>query len=178
MNDADPHEARSGAADALYREWVRAEWVDYNGHMNVAYYVLVFDHATDTTLDRLGMGEAYRLATGCSVFVGEMHVSYLREVHAGDELLVATRTLESDGKRLVLFHEMRCPRIEGPVAVNEVLCIHVDLAARRSVPWPPDRAALIERAVSADAALPRPERSSRAVGIASRSAHEPVFIQS
>lgn len=158
----------SGESDMLHRERVRPEWVDYNGHMNVAYYVLVFDHATDAAFDRLGIGEAYRLATGCSVFVGEMHVTYLREVHAGDELVISTRTLESDGKRLVLFHEMRCPRMEGPVAANDVLCVHVDLAARRSAPWPPEKAALIERAVAADAALPRPEGSGRAIRLGRR----------
>ena len=62
---------------------MRPEWVDYNGHMNVAYYVLIFDHATDATLDRLDVGEAYRRRAGCSVFVGEMHVIYRQELLEG-----------------------------------------------------------------------------------------------
>ena len=62
----------------LYEETVRPEWVDYNGHMNVAYYVLIFDHATDAALDQLDVGEAYRRRAGCSVFVGEMHVIIAR----------------------------------------------------------------------------------------------------
>ncbi|MBK8208871.1 MAG: thioesterase family protein [Rhodospirillales bacterium] len=115
----------------VHRESVRPEWVDYNGHMNVAYYVLVFDHATDATLDQLGIGEAYRLDSGCSVFVGEMHVNYLREVVAGDELHVATRLLATDEKRLVMFHEMMCPPPARVVASNEVLCVHVDLGLTR-----------------------------------------------
>ncbi|MBL8666488.1 MAG: thioesterase family protein, partial [Rhodospirillales bacterium] len=123
--EADPH-----------REVVLREWVDYNGHMNVAYYVLAFDHATDAVLDRLGAGEAYRRASGCSVFVGEMHVNYLQEVVEGDELHVASRLLAMDEKRLVLFHEMTCPRLDGAVASNEVLCVHVDLGLRRAAPWP------------------------------------------
>ena len=116
----------------LYEETVRPEWVDYNGHMNVAYYVLIFDHATDATLDRLDVGEAYRRRAGCSVFVGEMHVNYRQEVLQGDELAIATRLLAFDERRLVLFHEMTCSRFEKPVASNEVLCV-----ARRSGNTPP-----------------------------------------
>jgi acyl-CoA thioester hydrolase len=147
----------------VHRESVRPEWVDYNGHMNVAYYVLVFDHATDATLDQLGVGEAYRLESGCSVFVGEMHVNYLREVMAGDELHVATRLLATDEKRLVMFHEMMCPPPARVVASNEVLCVHVDLGLRRAARWPDAVAAMLRRAVADEADLPAPERSGRAV---------------
>ncbi len=155
--------AEAAAATDPHREVVAPEWVDYNGHMNVAYYVLAFDHATDAVLDRLGAGEAYRRASGCSVFVGEMHVNYLQEVVAGDELHIATRLLAMDGKRLVMFHEMTCPRLAGAVASNEVLCVHVDLGQRRAVPWPDALAADLQRAVSGQAHLPPPERSGRAV---------------
>ncbi len=150
--EADPH-----------REVVLREWVDYNGHMNVAYYVLAFDHATDAVLERLGAGEAYRRASGCSVFVGEMHVNYLQEVVEGDELHVASRLLAMDEKRLVLFHEMTCPRLDGAVASNEVLCVHVDLGLRRAAPWPVNVAAALHRAVTGQAHLAAPARSGRAV---------------
>ena len=146
-----------------HRELVLPEWVDYNGHMNVAYYVLAFDHATDAVLDRLGIGEAYRLATGCSVFVGEMHVNYLQEVMEGDELRISTRLLATDAKRLVLFHEMICPQMGETVASNEVLCVHVDLGLRRAAPWPAAIAAMLQRAVTAEADLPVPARSGRAI---------------
>ncbi|MFO1145268.1 MAG: thioesterase family protein [Rhodospirillales bacterium] len=138
-------------------------WVDYNGHMNVAYYVLAFDHATDAVLDRLGMGEAYRLATGCSIFVGEMHVNYLQEVMEGDELKIDSRLLAMDEKRVSMFHEMTCPRLDGPVASNEVLCVHVDLGQRRAVPWPAAIAATLHQAVATGADLPAPARSGRAI---------------
>lgn len=147
----------------VHHERVLPEWVDYNGHMNVAYYVLAFDHATDAVLDWLGMGEAYRLATGCSIFVGEMHVNYLQEVMEGDELLIDTRLLAVDEKRLVLFHEMVCPRLAEAVASNEVLCVHVDLGLRRAAPWPAAIAATLRQAVAAEANLPVPARSGRAI---------------
>ena len=81
--------------------------------MNVAYYVLIFDHATDAALDRLDVGEAYRRRAGCSVFVGEMHVNYRQEVVEGDALTVGTRLLAMDERRLVLFHEMTCSRFRS-----------------------------------------------------------------
>lgn len=146
-----------------HRERVLPGWVDYNGHMNVAYYVLAFDHATDAVLDRLGVGEAYRLATDCSVFVGEMHVNYLQEVMEGDDLQIDSRLLAMDEKRLVLFHEMTCPRLGQAVASNEVLCVHVDLGLRRAAPWPAAIAATLQCAVAAEADLPVPARSGRAI---------------
>jgi len=59
---------------------VKADWIDYNGHMNVAYYVLVFDHSTDALLESLGLGEAYRQGENKSFFVVESHVTYENEV--------------------------------------------------------------------------------------------------
>ncbi len=137
--------------------------------MNVAFYVLVFDHATDAALDRLMLGEEYRRRSGCSVFVGEMHVTYRQEVLKGDELTVATRLLGSDDSRLVLFHEMSCPRVAAPVAGNEVLCVHVDLDTRRPAPWPAAAAETLARALASQARLPPPKQAGRAIRLVSRS---------
>lgn len=140
-----------------YRERVQGAWVDYNGHMNVAYYVLVFDHATDAVLDHLGGGTAYRQESNHSVFVGEMHVAYEREVVEGDALIVTSHLLAFDQRKLILLHEMRRVDQAAVVASNEVLCLHVDLAARRSAPWPAEITARFERIAAAHptaAALP------------------------
>jgi acyl-CoA thioester hydrolase len=166
MTDAGMAATAGGGAWPPHREVVRPEWVDYNGHMNVAFYVLVFDHATDAALDRLMLGEEYRRQTGCSVFVGEMHVTYRQEVLQGDQLTVATRLLASDDRRLVLFHEMSCLRFPAIVASNEVLCVHVDLGTRRSVPWP---AGVAEALAAAETQLPPPKEAGRAIGLARRS---------
>jgi acyl-CoA thioester hydrolase len=150
----------------LYEETVRPEWIDYNGHMNVAYYVLIFDHATDAALDRLDVGEAYRRRAGCSVFVGEMHVNYRQEVLQGDVLTIDTRLLAVDERRLVLFHEMACSRFENPVASNEVLCVHVDLATRRPASWPADAAERLARGLAARSHVPRPKLAGRSIRLA------------
>jgi len=156
------------AALAPHVETVRPEWVDYNGHMNVAYYVLVFDHATDAVLDFLDLGEAYRQRTRGSIFVGEAHVTYEQEVNAGDRLSVSSRILGFDGKRIILFHEMYGEGVEGLVATNEVLCLHVDLDTRRTAPIPVAAAERINRAASHDSAFPRPSRAGRAIGLKTR----------
>lgn len=154
----------------LHRETVHPEWVDYNGHMNVAYYVLIFDHATDAALDRLDIGEAYRGRSGCSVFVAEAHVTYEREVQEGQQVEIATRILGFDGKRLILYHEMTSPDEDGLVASNEVLCLHVDLEARRTAPLPADAASRLAAAAEAHARLDPPLRAGRAISLSSRRA--------
>ena len=82
-----------------YEDFVRPEWINSNGHMNLAYYVVVFDLATDKLYAALGIGDAYRDATGNSCFTAETHTVYEREVHHGDQLarsyLVAGIRLES-----------------------------------------------------------------------------------
>lgn len=158
--------ADRGAASepwATHVEEVRPEWVDYNGHMNVAYYVLVFDHATDVLLDRLGLGEAYRRQSDCSVFVAEAHVTYEQEANAGDRLWVQSRVLGFDGRKFILFHEMFGEQNRAPLATNEVLCLHVNLTTRRSAPLPETLAEGVLQAVQRQAAMPRPTRAGRAI---------------
>jgi len=147
-------------------ETVRHEWVDYNGHMNVAYYVLIFDHGTDAVLDLLDIGEVYRGRTNCSVFIAEAHVTYEQEVHEGAELEVRSRVSGFDGKRLILYHEMFSGDVM--VATNEVLCLHVDLTARRAAPIPDDAARRIAAVAATHASLGSPARAGRSIALRSR----------
>ena len=156
------------APSPVHREIVRPEWVDYNNHMNVAFYVLVFDHATDAVFDRLDLGKAYRETTGCSLFVGEAHVTYEQEVCAGDRLRVTSRILGFDGKRIILYHEMERDDADGLVATNEVLCLHVDLASRRTAPLPSPAVERLQRATARNGVLARPLRAGRAIGLDTR----------
>ena len=63
----------------IHQETVKSDWVDYNGHMNVAFYVLVFDHATDALLERIGLDDKHRKTSGKSVFVAEAHLTYEKQ---------------------------------------------------------------------------------------------------
>ncbi len=90
----------------LYRDQVRADWIDYNGHMSEAFYVLTFGFATDAFLDFIGMDPAYRQSTGTSLYTVEAHICYLRELRFGTLLSFSTHLLGCDEKRVHLFHEM------------------------------------------------------------------------
>ncbi|MGH3311668.1 MAG: thioesterase family protein [Streptomyces sp.] len=119
-----------------HREAVRPEWIDYNGHMNEAFYVLVFGNATDAMMIETGMGPLYRERSGCSLYTAEAHVRYLREVTGGTQLTVRTRVLGVDAKKVRLVLEMRVPDRDDPVATTELLMIHVDQTAGRAAPFP------------------------------------------
>lgn len=147
----------------LHRETVRHEWIDYNGHMNVAYYLLAFDHATDAVLDRFGIGKAYVAAENRSVFVVDAHLTYAREVTEGTPLRFDSLLLGADAKRLHLFHEMRHADEGWLAATAEFMLLHVDLGTRKTGPFPPAVAAALAGQAAAHAVLPRPPQAGRAV---------------
>lgn len=154
----------SGVFDR-HAETVLPEWVDYNGHMNVAYYVLAFDHATDAVLDHFGLGRAYAETCRRSLFVVEAHIAYLREVTAGDRLLFRSRTLGADERRLRLFHEMRQEADGFLAATAEFMLVHVDMDSRRATPFDAGDRDRLAAAVAGQAALPVPAQAGRAVAM-------------
>lgn len=107
-----------------YSTPVQAEWIDYNGHLSEAYYVLIFGFATDQVMDSLGMDAAYRGASGCSLYTVEAHIRYLQEVGDGSRVEVSTVIVGSGPKKLRLAHEMR-DDAGALVATEEILCLHV-----------------------------------------------------
>ena len=135
---------------------VRPEWIDENGHMNMAYYVVVFDAAIDRLRDAIGLGSPYRQSTLHGTFAVESHLIYKAELLLGDEMQVSTQILAADSKRIHLAHEMR--RVDGAVAAQqEVMLLHVNLQTRRVVPFLPGAAETVAAAVQAHAALPSPD---------------------
>lgn len=137
-----------------YEDVVRPEWIDSNGHLNLVYYVVVFDLATDALYDALGIGNAYREATGNSCFTAETHTVYEREVHIGDKLMVRAWLLGADSKRVHYFHEMFHVESGERSAVQELMALHIDMRVRRVAPFPPDKqselAALVARYAPAE----------------------------
>lgn len=140
------------------------DWIDDNGHMNVAYYVLAFDRATDQFLDYLGIGKVYRRATGHSVFVVEAHVTYERELRVGDLFEIGTQLIDADCKRLHLFHTMRRTG-GGPAATIELMTLHVDLTGPHAIPFPDDAFTKIETLLDAHRAFPLPRQLGHKLGI-------------
>lgn len=124
------------AVDALppYHCAVLPEWIDYNGHMSEAFYVLVFGYATDQVMDRLGMDSPYRQETGNSLYTVEAHVRYLLETTVGAELTVTTVIADAGPKKLHLAHEMRTA--DRLIATEEILALHVNTHTGRTEAFP------------------------------------------
>lgn len=147
----------------LHEATVPAEWVDYNGHAHESRYLQVFGDATDALLLLIGIDSAYLAEVG-SYFTVETHLSHLREASAGDRLAVATQVLGCDEKRLHLFHSLQHAGGEE-VATAEQMMLHVSAATGRAGPA---GAAVLERVraiTAAHAALPRPDRAGRSIGM-------------
>jgi acyl-CoA thioester hydrolase len=141
----------------IHEDIVRPEWIDSNGHLNLAYYVVVFDLATDKLYAHLGIGDDYRAATGNSCFTAETHTIYEREVRLDEKLLVHTWLLGADAKRLHYFHEMFHVGSGERSAVQELMALHIDMRLRRVAPFPEDRRLVLAEMVDryAPATLPK-----------------------
>ena len=132
---------------------VKPEWIDHNGHMNVAFFVLAFDEATDAVYETWGLGLSYPETSGCSVFTLGMNVDYHRELFEGDALRIETTLVDCDAKRIHYVHRMFTVASDELCATNECLCMNVNLESRRSAPFPDDVMSTLQSAVSRDADL-------------------------
>ena len=149
----------------LYRTEVRPEWLDYNGHMNEAYYVLVFSHATDAFMDFAGQDAAYRARANCSIYTLETHVMYLQEVSEGEPVRVETQLLGHDAKRYRLFHAMYHEKSGDLLATGEHMLLYVDMGGPRAAPFPPDIAERLAAIMAAHAHLGEPEQAGRFIAL-------------
>ena len=146
------------------RMTVQPDWVDYNGHMNVTYYVLACDMATDKVYDKWGIGESY-LTRGFSVYTLGMNVDYLSELHAGDPLVVSTQLLDCDHKRVHYFHTIRHAKTDVVAATNECLGMNIDLETKKSAPFPDDVQATLDAVLKQHKGYGVPKQAFRTLGI-------------
>ena len=121
-----------------YRDFVRSQWIDANGHLNMGYYVVVFDYATDAWLAYIGLDPGYKARCGVMTFTLESHVTYRRELRESDELRFTTQLLDFDPKRLHYFHQMYRAQDDTLAATNELVSLHVAQETRRSAPMAPE----------------------------------------
>jgi acyl-CoA thioester hydrolase len=141
---------------ARFEGEVLPEWIDANGHLNLAYYIVLFDQATDVLFDAIGIGIAYKEATNHGTFVVETHNLYERELLLGDRVRVTSQILAADNIRLHVAHEMYAIAGGRRAATQELMFLHIDLAARRVAPILPAVRDHVAAAVQAHAQLPRP----------------------
>lgn len=141
-----------------------AEWIDYNGHMSEAYYVLVFGYATDNLYEQLGIGSEYRQQNHCSAYTVEAHINYLQEVSLGEPLIVITQLLESGDKKLRFCHRMIHSDSHQELAFTELLVLYVDTDSGRTQPFPPTIKTQIDGLLKKHQALDLPDLAQRRVG--------------
>src|SRR6202022_1037660 len=136
---------------------IEPQWIDYNGHLNMAYYNVIFDRAIDELWLQLGIGPPYMKVRSGSTLTAGCHVRYLQEIHLGDPVQISILLLGADEKRLHTFEELRHASEGWLSATSENMSMHIDMKARQTGPFPPDIRARIETLANAHAALPRPE---------------------
>lgn len=143
---------------------VEDQWLDFNGHLNMAYYNVLFDRGVDQLFEELGFGPAYRDRTGNTTFSAEFHLCYLRELHLGDEVRASFQLLDHDGKSFHFYQELI--HTDGWVsATGEGVGLHIDQSGPKVASMPEDILARFEALAAAHAPLPRPERVGRVMGI-------------
>ena len=143
---------------------VEKDWIDYNGHLNMAYYNVLFDRCSDEGFELMGMGPSYAKERRFTSYTAEVHICYVRELHLGDRVTASLQVLDNDEKRIRFFQELR--HVDGWLAAtSENLILHVDMAGPKVAPFPPDIQAKVDAMRAAHAALPVPERAGRAIGI-------------
>jgi acyl-CoA thioester hydrolase len=147
---------------------IEQQWIDYNGHLNMAYYNVMFDRAIDQLWLKLGIGPSYMKERGGSTFTAECHVRYLREIHLGDPVQVSVLLVAADEKRLHTFEELRHATEGWLSATSENMTIHIDMEKRKTAPFPADIRARIAAVANAHATVVRPEGIGRKVAMPSK----------
>ena len=157
------------AGITIYRSAVLPGWIDYNGHLRDAYYVVVLSDAIDALMERVGIDAAYRARTRNTLYSLEMHMHWLEEVKAGDVLEIDAYLLGADAKRLHLGCDVRIARHAEPVATAEFMLLHVHQGETpAATPFPAEVAAGIERLRAQGAGAPWAGPKSRELALKKR----------
>jgi acyl-CoA thioester hydrolase len=144
---------------------VEPQWIDYNGHLNMAYYNVLFDRAVDEVYELLGVGADYLKDHKHSTFTVEVHVRYVRELHENDPVRVTFQLLDYDSKRFHYFEQL-FHATEGWVsATSENMTLHVDMTTKKVAPFPAVIMRTLARMKTAHARLPRPEAAGRRIAM-------------
>ncbi len=143
---------------------IEKDWIDYNGHLNMAYYNVLFDRCSDEAFELMGMGPDYAKARRLTVYTAEVHICYVRELHLGHSVTATFHMIDNDDKRLRAYQEIR--HTDGWLAAtSESLSLHIDMAGPKVAPFPADVQARVDAMRAAHASLEMPERAGRSIGI-------------
>ncbi len=144
---------------------VESQWTDYNGHLNMAYYAVLFDRAADEMFTSLGLGPEYVKETNNSFFTLETHTSYANELKAAEQVRVETQIIGTDAKRVHYVQQMFRGDTSYLACVLEVMVSHVDLTTHRTSPFPEAVKARIEALAAQHKALSLPPQVGHVIGL-------------
>ena len=147
---------------------VEPAWIDYNGHMNMAYYHVLFDRAVDEAFGLVGLGQEYLAERKASFFAAEIHTLYRRELRMHDTARATLQLIDYDEKRIHYYMEIRHAAEGWVAATMEGLSLHVDMETRKVSPFPDDIAANLAVMKAAHARLARPQAQGRIIAIPAR----------
>ncbi len=145
---------------------VERDWIDSNGHMNVGYYGIAFDLASDVFFeDHLGVGWDYVARTGQGSFVLQAHTHFLNELHEGEGFSVRFRLIDHDRKRLHVFAEMVRDADGAICATQETVSMNVDHDTRRATEYPDWAVQRFAQMKSDHAGLEQPRQLGAPIGL-------------
>lgn len=144
---------------------VRDEWIDYNGHLNVGYYLVAFDLAVEPFFEWLGLTPEFRNANQCSTFALETHLNFLSEVNAGDELRFETRLVDFNQKTIHFYQEMFNVEKNYLAASHESLGAYMDMTQRKTSVMPSAIIDRLEQVHTAHSALEKPWQLGHKISI-------------
>lgn len=143
---------------------VEPQWIDHNGHLNMAYYHVLFDRGADELFAKFGIDPDYIARTGHSTFSAEFHVCYLRELHVGAKVYVTSQMLDFDEKRFHFYQELH--HEDGWLsATGEGMGLHIDLSGPRVAPMLPEVYQKMKELHSEHSKLPYPKRAGRKISM-------------
>ena len=145
---------------------VSPDWIDYNGHMNMGYYLVAFDYiATDGFYDSMNIGVANKQALGKTTFTLGANIDFIREVIEGDELRLTSQLVDYDHKRLHYIHCMYHAKEGYLAATNECLGMYIDLETRRSTSFSDMQMARFQQELELGQQFPVLKELGRKLGI-------------
>lgn len=144
---------------------IKPEWIDFNGHFNAGYYMVVFDDAVGPWMDFVGMGHDHRAEHDVTTFSVEGHITYEREVREGEPIVVHTQLLGWDAKKIHCINLMYHATEGWLAATNELMSLHISNVTRRSAPMHADVQARLAAIQAVHAQLPVPPQVGRVISI-------------
>lgn len=143
----------------------RPEMLDYNAHLNIAYYGLLFEEAARANFSRIDISRAYRERSDCAIFAAEVHTVFHREVLGDEPVSIYFRLLDLDQRKIHSMFFMVKDRDGSLAAAQEILYLHVDLRRRRTAPIPEPQAGRLAALLEKHGRLSPPADAGRRVAL-------------